>query len=74
PSAGWLLAKGAPPEKDLRFDVPTVGVQTLENLARSGGRCLALAAGRVILADKAEVLAAADRLGVSVVGVSEGDV
>lgn len=65
---GWLLAKGAPASKDPRFDVPTVGVQTIENLAKAGATALLLTAGRVILIDKPKVLAAADRLGITIVG------
>ena len=44
------------------------GVQTIENLARAGGTGLLVTAGRVILIDKPEVLAAADRLGITIVG------
>lgn len=66
---GWTLCKGARAGHDRRSDVPTVGVQTLENLSRGGGTCLALAAGDVIMIDKPEMLAAADRLGICVVGV-----
>ena len=65
---GWVLAKGAPPSKDPRFDVPTIGVQTIENLARAGASALVVAAGKVILLDRPEVLAAADRAGIAVVG------
>ncbi|MEM9346384.1 MAG: UDP-2,3-diacylglucosamine diphosphatase LpxI [Planctomycetota bacterium] len=65
---GWLLAKGAPANKDPRFDVPTVGVQTIENLAKAGGTGLLVTAGRVILLDKPEVIAAADRLGITIAG------
>lgn len=65
---GWLLAKGAPASKDPRFDVPTIGIKTIENLAQAGGTGLLLTAGRVILLDKPEVIAAADRLGITIVG------
>jgi DUF1009 family protein len=53
----------------MRADVPTIGVATVERAARAGARCLALGAGRVILVDRPAVLAAADRLGVAIVGV-----
>lgn len=69
---GWVLLKGAPASKDPRFDVPTIGEHTIENLAKAGAGCLAVAAGRVILVDKPKVLAAADRAGIAVVGVAEG--
>lgn len=67
---GWVLAKGAPAKKDPRFDVPTIGVQTIENLAKAGAGCLVVAAGRVILIDKPDVLAAADKHSIAVVGKS----
>jgi DUF1009 family protein len=63
------LLKGAGPGKDLRFDVPTVGMQTVEALREAGAGCLALDAGRVILLEKEKVLAAAEAAGIAVVGV-----
>jgi UDP-2,3-diacylglucosamine hydrolase len=68
-AGGWVLVKVAKPRQDPRFDVPTVGVQTIENLKAAGAACLAVEAGKVILLDKPEVLAAADRLGIAIVGV-----
>lgn len=65
----WTLCKGARAGHDRRSDVPSVGVKTIENLAQAGGRCLALAAGDVIMIDKAKLLATADALGIAVVGV-----
>jgi DUF1009 family protein len=67
--ANWCLLKGAGPGKDLRFDVPTVGMQTVEALREAGAGCLALDAGRVILLEKEKVLAAAEAAGIAVVGV-----
>ena len=67
---GWTLIKGAPEDKDRRFDVPTVGVQTIANLKAAGAGCLAVAAGRTILVDKPEVLRAADEAGIALVGVA----
>lgn len=67
--SGWTLCKGARAGHDRRSDVPTVGVNTIENLHKSGGSCLAVAAGDVIMIDKQEMLDLADRLGIAVVGV-----
>lgn len=66
---GWTLCKGARSGHDRRSDVPTVGVQTVENLAEAGGTCLAIASGNVIMIDKIKMLETADQLGVAVVGV-----
>lgn len=68
-SGGWVLLKGPKPDKDRRFDVPTVGVKTIETLKAAGGTCLAVAAGAVILADKDEVIRAADAAGIALIGV-----
>jgi DUF1009 family protein len=70
-SGGWVLAKGVGPGKDLRFDVPTVGPGTIERLERAGCKCLALAADRVILLQRGQVIDAAERAGIAVVGVTE---
>jgi len=66
---GWTLCKGARAGHDRRSDVPTVGLKTIQHLAEHGAGCLALAAGDVIMLDKQEMIALADQLGISVVGV-----
>jgi UDP-2,3-diacylglucosamine hydrolase len=66
---GWTLVKGARAQHDRRSDVPTVGIQTLENLHKHGGTCLAIAAGDVIMLDRFAMLEKADELGISIVGV-----
>lgn len=71
-TVGWTLVKGARSGHDRRSDVPTVGIQTLENLHKNGGRCLALAAGDVIMIDKVQMLDRADELGISILGVTPG--
>ncbi|MAE63523.1 MAG: hypothetical protein CMJ18_04565 [Phycisphaeraceae bacterium] len=68
-SGKWTLLKTAKPQQDPRFDVPTVGLLTIENLHRHGATCLAVEAGSVILLDRDEMIAAADRMGVAIVGV-----
>ncbi|MBI1303485.1 MAG: DUF1009 domain-containing protein [Phycisphaera sp.] len=68
---GWTLLKTARPGHDMRADVPTIGVATIEGMHKAGGGCIAVGVGRVILVDRPAVLAAADRLGIAVVGVRE---
>lgn len=65
---GWSLIKTAKADQDLRFDVPTVGPATIENLHQHGATCLVVQADRVILVDKPQLLDLADRYGISVVG------
>lgn len=71
PRGGWSLLKGSPPTKDPRFDVPFVGLETVEQMKAAGCRCIALAAGRVILAERGAFLEACDEAGIAVVGVQE---
>ncbi|RLS63370.1 MAG: LpxI family protein [Planctomycetota bacterium] len=66
---GWTLLKSAREDHDRRADVPTIGVSTIEALHTAGGRAIAVGAGKVILLDKPAVLAAADRLKISIVGI-----
>lgn len=66
---GWTLCKGARAGHDRRSDVPSVGIKTIQHLAAAGGNCLALAAGNVIMIDKAEMLACADDARITIIGV-----
>jgi UDP-2,3-diacylglucosamine hydrolase len=68
-AGGWTLVKVAKPQQDMRFDVPTVGVTTIENLNRAGARVLAVEADKTILLDQADVVALADRYGISIVAL-----
>jgi DUF1009 family protein len=68
----WTLVKLAKPNQDMRFDVPTVGLQTIEQLAANGATCLAIEAGRAILLDKPAFITAAEKAGVALVGVHVG--
>ena len=70
-SGGMTIVKVAKPSQDMRFDVPTVGLKTLESIAAAGGRVLAIEAGKTILLDQAEFAQAAERLKVSVVALNE---
>ena len=57
----------------MRFDVPTIGLRTIENLKKAGARVLAIEAGKTIVIDQPEVVALADRLGLSIVAVDPAD-
>jgi hypothetical protein len=60
-AGGFTVVKVAKPQQDMRFDVPTIGLGTLETLFQSGGRMLAVEAARTIILDELEVLDFADR-------------
>jgi DUF1009 family protein len=68
-AGGWTLIKSSKPDQDQRFDVPCVGPETIEGLARSGGRCLVVEADKTLIIDKVETIQLADELGIAVVGV-----
>ncbi len=71
PAGGWTLVKVAKPEQDMRFDVPTVGVDTIENLRKAGAGVLAIEAGRTILLDEQEVIRLADRHRIAIIAIDE---
>lgn len=68
-SGKWTLIKIAKPQQDMRFDVPTVGMDTIERMHTTGGTCLAIEAGKVIMLDKPTLIARADELGITIVGI-----
>jgi len=68
---GWTLIKVAKPNQDMRFDVPTVGVDTITNLARHGARQLVVEAGKTLIIDREAFVAAADKAGIVVTSRSD---
>ena len=67
-AGGWTMIKVARPSQDMRFDVPTVGPDTLRNLKDAKCACLVVEAGRTLIVDKPETLALADELKIAVIG------
>ena len=63
----FVVVKVAKPQQDMRFDVPTVGVQTIESMRAAGSTVLAIEAGRTILIDEAEAIALANKYGMAIV-------
>jgi DUF1009 family protein len=66
-SRALTVVKVAKPAQDMRFDVPVIGLATIEVMARAGATCLAVDAGRTLLFDAAAIAAAADRAGIALV-------
>ncbi len=64
-SRALTVVKIAKPKQDLRFDVPAIGVKTIETMARAGASCLAVDAGRCLLLDGEAVTRAADEAGIA---------
>jgi UDP-2,3-diacylglucosamine hydrolase len=61
------VVKIAKPNQDMRFDVPVIGVKTIEVMRAAGATCLALDAGKCLLLDGEKVLDAANAAGIAVV-------
>jgi len=66
-SRALTVVKIAKPNQDMRFDVPVVGVKTIEVMRAAGATCLALDAGKCLLLDGERVIEAANVAGVAVV-------
>lgn len=56
-------------KRDMRFDVPVVGVKTIEVMDRANARVLSIDAGRTLLFERSRVIETADERGVSIVAV-----
>jgi DUF1009 family protein len=65
-SRALTVVKIAKPKQDMRFDVPVIGLKTIETMARAGGSCLAVDAGRCLVIDGEAVMQAADAAGIAV--------
>jgi hypothetical protein len=66
-SRALTVVKVAKPNQDMRFDVPVVGIHTIETMLRAGASCLALDANKCLMLDREKVIAAADEAGIAVV-------
>lgn len=67
----FTVVKVAKPNQDMRFDVPTVGIQTIERLRDAGGIVLAIEAHKTIVLDQAETIRLADQYGIAIVAVED---
>jgi DUF1009 family protein len=66
-SRSLTVVKVAKPNQDMRFDVPVVGVATIETMRTAGASCLCVEAGRTLLFDLPAMVKLADEAGISVV-------
>ena len=69
---GAVLFKAARAGHDMRFDIPVVGLKTLKVMKGAGVTALGFQAGRLILLDRENVIAYADRHGIAIEGVDSG--
>jgi DUF1009 family protein len=61
------VVKVAKPKQDMRFDVPVIGMRTIETMIQAGATCLSVEAGRTLLFDRDALLTRANRAGIAIV-------
>jgi hypothetical protein len=66
-SRALTVVKIAKPNQDMRFDVPVIGVKTIEVMQAAGATCLALDSGKCLMLDGEKILDAANAAGIAVV-------
>ena len=67
-----VLVKAPKLGQDRRFDLPSIGPQTVEEVARAGLAGIAVVAGSTIIAEPERLIAAADRANIFVIGTPAG--
>ena len=70
--AGVAIVKVAKPNQDMRFDVPVIGVPTIEAMKQAGATILSIDAGRTLMIDGDAIVKAADEAGIAIVGRAAG--
>jgi UDP-2,3-diacylglucosamine hydrolase len=65
---GVRIVKVAKPNQDMRFDVPVVGVSTINAMAAAGATLLSVDAGKTLLIDGEAIIRAANEAGIAIVG------
>jgi DUF1009 family protein len=65
---GVTIVKVAKPNQDMRFDVPIVGLATIQAMRIAGARVLSLDAGKTLIFDRDAFLASANEAGIAVIG------
>lgn len=66
-SRALTVVKVAKPNQDMRFDVPVVGMRTIETMVKAGASCLALDADKCLMLDRERVIAAANEADIAIV-------
>jgi len=66
-----VVVKVAKPKQDFRFDLPVIGLDSLEVFAKAGVTALAIEAGKTLIFDKEDFLKRADAQRLAVIGLEE---
>jgi DUF1009 family protein len=72
PQGQFVVVKVAKPQQDMRFDVPTIGIGTVQTMHQAGAAVLAVEADKTILIDRPEVTRLAQQYGIIIVAVRDG--
>ncbi|HNO77121.1 MAG TPA: UDP-2,3-diacylglucosamine diphosphatase LpxI [Phycisphaerae bacterium] len=72
-AGGWTLIKVSKPNQDMRFDVPTVGPDTIENLKKHGAKALVIEADKTFVVDYEAMVERAEKYGIVVVAHRNDD-
>jgi UDP-2,3-diacylglucosamine hydrolase len=67
------VVKVAKPNQDMRFDVPVIGIATVETMIRAAASCLSVEAGRTLLFERDSLLERAQRAGIAIVATPRVD-
>ena len=70
---GFTMLKLAKPQQDKRFDMPSFGMQTVQSLAKSGGKVLVVEANMTVLVGQQDVIDFANKNGIVIVAITEDD-
>ncbi|OUT58180.1 MAG: hypothetical protein CBB71_14195 [Rhodopirellula sp. TMED11] len=68
---GWMMVKVSKPEQDMRFDVPTIGPQTVQRVHEGGGTAIVVEADKTIVVEQQETAQMAKQLGITIVAVRD---
>jgi hypothetical protein len=63
------VVKVAKPKQDMRFDVPVIGMRTIETMLRAGATCLSVEGGGTLLFEREALLSRANQEGIAIVAV-----
>ncbi|PSH04292.1 MAG: DUF1009 domain-containing protein [Acidobacteria bacterium] len=66
-SRALTVVKVAKPNQDMRFDVPVVGIHTIETMVKAGASCLALDANKCLMLDREKIIEAANQADIAIV-------
>ena len=66
-SRALTVVKVAKPNQDMRFDVPVIGLKTIEIMKQAGATCLAIDAGKCLFLDGDKIIVAANEAGIAIV-------